>query len=281
MDPPRSTELDPEPRSTPPAGLNKVVIYVPAYNAASTLPQILERIPAGVREKVHELLVIDDHSEDNTYLVAVGYREVQGLHNLQVIRNTEKVGYGGSQKIAYRRAIEQGLAGVVMLHGDAQYAPELVGGLLEPVHKGEADMVFGSRMTGDPLAGGMPLIRYLGNHFLTTIQNWMLGTAISEFHSGYRVYSVDALRKVPYERLSSDYHFDTQMLILFVEHGLRIRELPIPTHYGSEKSYVNIWKYGVNVLITTATYAAHRRGIRRSGNWGRILESFESRRSHP
>jgi len=119
----------------------------------------------------------------------------------------------------------------------------------------------------------MPLIRYLGNRFLTAIQNWILGTAISEFHSGYRVYSVDALRKLPYEELSSDYPFDTEMLILFVEHGLRIRELSIPTHYGGEKSYVNIWKYGVNVLTTTATYAAHRHGIRRSRNWGRILES--------
>jgi glycosyltransferase involved in cell wall biosynthesis len=259
------------PTSTPPAGLNKVAIYVPAYNAASTLPRVLDRIPTGVREKVHELLVIDNNSEDNTYLVAAGYREAQGLHNLEIIRNPENVGYGGSQKIAYRRAIEQGLAGVAMLHGDAQYAPELVGELIEPVLNGEADMVFGSRMTGDPLAGGMPLIRYLGNRFLTTAQNLILGTDISEFHSGYRVYSVDALKKVPYERLSSDYHFDTEMLILFVEHGLHIHERPIPTHYGSEKNYVNIWKYGLNVLTTTATFAAHRRGIRRSRNWGRIL----------
>ena len=273
MDPQQSTELDPGPRSAPPVGLDRVVIYVPAYNAASTLPQVLERIPAEIRDNVHEVLVIDDKSDDNTHLVAANYGKVQGLNNLQIIRNKENVGYGGSQKIAYRRAIDEGLAVVAMLHGDAQYAPELVGRLLEPVLKGDADMVFGSRITGDPLAGGMPLIRYLGNRFLTTVQNWILGTAISEFHSGYRVYSVDALRKVPYERLSSDYHFDTEMLILFVEHALRIRELSIPTHYGSEKNYVNIWKYGANVLTTTASYAAHRRGIRRSRNWGRILGS--------
>lgn len=253
------------------ADLRKVVIYVPAYNAAATLPRVLDRIPVDVREKVQEILVVDNHSEDNTYLVAAGYKEMNGLYNLQVIRNERNLGYGGSQKLAYRRAADQELSGVAMLHGDAQYAPEIIGELIEPILKGEADMVFGSRMSGDPRAGGMPLIRYLGNRFLTTIQNKILGTGISEFHSGYRVYSVDALRKVPFERLSSDYHFDTEILILFVDRGLRIREMPIPTHYGDEKNYVNIWKYGIEVLVTTISYALHRRGVRKSRNWERIF----------
>lgn len=115
-----------------------------------------------------------------------------------------------------------------MLHGDARYVPEIIGDLLTPILAGEADMVFGSRMSGDPRKGGMPLIRYLGNRVLTGLQNRALGTKISEFQSGYRVYSVDALRKVPFERLSSDYHFDTEILILFVDRGLRIAEQPIP-----------------------------------------------------
>jgi glycosyltransferase involved in cell wall biosynthesis len=251
--------------------LNKVVIYVPAYNAAATLPRVLDRIPPEVREKVHEILVVDNHSEDNTYLVAAGYRAENNVFNLEVIRNERNEGYGGSQKIAYQRALKQGLGGVAMLHGDAQYAPELLERLLDPVLRGEADMVFGSRMAGDPRAGGMPLIRYLGNRFLTTVQNFVLGTKISEFHSGYRVYSVDALRRVPFKRCASDYHFDTETLILFVHHGLRIKELPIPTHYGSEKNYVNIWRYGLQVLVTTVTYSLHRRGLRRSRNWSRIL----------
>jgi len=251
--------------------LEKVAIYVPAYNAASTLPRVLDRIPASVREKVHEILVVDNHSEDNTYLVAAGYRAQNNVYNLQVVRNERNEGYGGSQKIAYRRATELGLGGVAMLHGDAQYAPELLETLLAPILSGEADMVFGSRMSGDPRKGGMPLIRYLGNRVLTTIQNKILGTSISEFHSGYRVYAVDALRKLPFERLSSDYHFDTEILILFVNAGLRIAEMPIPTHYGDEKNYVNIWRYGLRVLVTTLTYALHRRGIRRSRNWSRIL----------
>jgi hypothetical protein len=158
-----------------------------------------------------------------------------------------------------------------MLHGDAQYAPELVGELIEPILEGKADMIFGSRMSGHPLKGGMPLHRYLGNRALTTFQNIFLGTRMSEFHSGYRVYSVDALKKIPFERLSSDYHFDTEIIILFIRNQLRISERPIPTHYGDEKNYVNIWKYGLDVLITTTSYFLHRIGLRKSRNWKRII----------
>lgn len=253
------------------AQLGKVTIYVPAYNAAATLPRVLDRIPADIRDKVHEILIVDNHSTDDTQGVAAEYRESKGVDNLKIIRNEKNLGYGGSQKLAYRRAIDQSLGAIVMLHGDAQYAPEILGDLLSPILSGEADMVFGSRMSGDPRKGGMPLIRYLGNRFLTTIQNWVLGTRVSEFHSGYRVYSVEALRQVPFERLSSDYHFDTEILILFVDRRLRIAEMPIPTHYGDEKNYVNIWKYGLEVLITTVSYALHKKRLRRSRNWTRIF----------
>jgi glycosyltransferase involved in cell wall biosynthesis len=251
--------------------LTQVAIYVPAYNAAATLPRVLDRIPPDIRDRFHEILIVDNHSADDTYLVAARYKDENGVFNLQVVRNDRNLGYGGSQKLAYSRAVDQSLAGIAMLHGDAQYAPEIIGELLLPILSGEADMVFGSRMSGDPRKGGMPLIRYLGNRFLTTLQNWALGTKISEFHSGYRVYSVEALRKVPFDRLSSDYHFDTEILILFVDRKLRIAEMPIPTHYGDEKNYVNIWKYGIEVLVTTMTYVLHRRGIRKSKNWARIF----------
>ena len=260
----------------PAINLGRVMIYVPAYNAAVTLPRVLDRISPEVRDAVYEILIVDNNSEDDTSPVAVGYREKNGVFNLKVIRNERNEGYGGSQKLAYARAIDAGLGGVAMLHGDAQYAPELIGELLEPILKGEADMVFGSRMAGNPLKGGMPLIRFLGNRALTTVQNLVLGTRISEFHSGYRVYSVDALRRVPFDQLSSDYHFDTEVLILFVNEGLRIREMPIPTHYGDEENYVNIWRYGMRVLVTTISYALHRRGLRRSRNWSRILGSRKS-----
>lgn len=251
--------------------MDKVAIYIPAFNAARTLPRVLERIPPSVRDNVAEIFVVDNHSQDNTHLVAVGFRELNGVHNLEVIRNPRNVGYGGSQKIAYRRCIERGYKCVAMLHGDAQYAPELLETLIAPVLAGEADMAFGSRMRGDPLGGGMPRHRYLGNRFLTEVQNRLLGLSLSEYHSGYRVYSVEALAKLPFELLSDDFHFDTEIIVLFAHHGLRIAELPIPTHYGDEENHVNIWKYGMDVLVTTASYHLHRQGLRRSRNWSRIL----------
>jgi len=256
---------------TLPVRADKIAIFIPAFNAASTIVNVLDRIPPQLKNQVGEIFVIDNNSTDNTQMVVIDYRESKGMHNLEVIRNPKNMGYGGSQKIAYRRCIEKGYECVAMLHGDAQYAPELLESLIEPVIKGEADMVFGSRMKGDPLGGGMPIIRFLGNRALTTLQNIFLGTRLSEFHSGYRVFSVKALNKIPFERFSSDYHFDTEIIILFVDKKLRVIEKTIPTHYGDEENYVNIWDYGMKVLITTSTYFLHRKKIRRSKNWLRIL----------
>jgi len=250
----------------------RVAIFIPAFNAASTVVNVLDRIPLNIRDKMAEIFVIDNASTDNTSMVVVDYRSKNGLHNLEVIKNSQNLGYGGSQKVAYRRCIDKGYDCVAMLHGDAQYAPELLETLISPVLEGKADMIFGSRISGDPLKGGMPIIRFLGNRFLTTLQNFFLGTRLSEFHSGYRVFSVKALEKIPFEKFSSDYHFDTEMIILFADRKLRIQEMPIPTHYGDEKNYVNIWDYGMKVLVTTVTYFLHRRGLRRSRNWGRILD---------
>lgn len=254
-----------------PKNLSQFAIYIPAYNAALTLPRVFSRLPEHVKRQVEEILVVDNHSADDTNLVAIGIKEKENLHNLQVIRNERNEGYGGSQKIAYQYCIERGHLGVVMLHGDAQYAPELVETLLQPVLRGEADMVFGSRFTGNPLKGGMPLHRYLGNRVLTTLQNLFLGMNLSEYHSGYRVYSVEALKKVPFQRFSSDYHFDTEIIISFIDRKLRIKEMPIPTHYGDEENYVNVWKYGTQVLVSTITYFLHKRRWRRSRGWSRIL----------
>lgn len=268
-------EIDPE-------GTGKVIsrknlaIFIPAFNAAKTISTVLDRIPNHLRESVVEIFVIDNDSTDDTSVVAIDYAETHGVHNLEVIKNPKNMGYGGSQKIAYQRCIDKGYGAVAMLHGDAQYAPELLGTLIKPVVDGEADMVFGSRMDGDPLKGGMPIIRFLGNRALTMMQNFFLGTKLSEFHSGYRVFSVDALKKIPFDRFSSDYHFDTEIIILFVDQKLRIKEMPIPTHYGDEENYVNIWDYGMKVLISTFSYFLHRKGFRRSRNWGRILDNNAS-----
>lgn len=241
----------------------KIAIFIPAYNAASTLPKVLDRIPPHIRDEVQEIFVIDNNSPDNTYLIAVGYQHQNRDFKLSVFRNKDNYGYGGSQKIAYQYAIEQGHDVVVMLHGDAQYAPEYLVHLLAPFRQGEGvDMVFGSRMSGAPLKGGMPLHRFLGNKVLTAIQNRVLGTRISEFHSGYRAFRCASLRRIPFTNCSDSYHFDTEVIIQMVEAGMTIAELPIPTHYGDEKSYVRVWQYGVNVLKVMGKYVVHKRGLR-------------------
>lgn len=242
----------------------KIAIFIPAYNAARTLPIVLDRIPESLTEKVGEIFVIDNASPDNTYLIAIGYREAKNFHKLNVFRNDANRGYGGSQKIAYQYALDQGYQAVVMLHGDAQYAPEKIPYLLEPIERGEADLVFGSRMTGDPLKGGMPLHRFLGNKLLTAIQNRVLDMNLTEFHSGFRAFNCLALKQVPFHLCSDDYHFDTEVIIQFRVAGLRILEMPIPTYYGSERSHVNVIQYGLNVLKVTGEYYLHAKGLRRA-----------------
>jgi glycosyltransferase involved in cell wall biosynthesis len=251
----------------------KAAIYIPAFNAALTLPDVLNRIPDNIKDEVREILVVDNHSTDDTFEVAQSFKEKIG--NLKIIRNEENVGYGGSQKIAYQYFIDKGFDYVAMLHGDAQYAPELLETLIDLAINHNYGIVFGSRMQGDPLQGGMPIHRYCGNRFLTYIQNLLLNIRLSEFHSGYRIYALDELKKLPFQKLSSDYHFDTEILILFLHYRLTIGESPIPTHYGDEENYVNIYQYGINVLVTTLTYFLHTRKWRNSKPWSRILSSEE------
>ncbi|MEE9185570.1 MAG: glycosyltransferase family 2 protein [Candidatus Binatia bacterium] len=248
---------------SPSPAVLKIAIYIPTYNAGHTLPIVLDRIPEDVKSKVMEIFIVDNASPDNTYLIGVGYKNEKGMHNLNIYKNETNLGYGGSQKVAYRYAIEKGYDVVVMLHGDAQYAPEKISYLLEPLENDEADMVFGSRIAGLPLRGGMPLHRFLGNKFLTAIQNYVLDWNLSEYHSGFRVFSCAALRQIPFDTCSDYYHFDTEILVQFKLKGLRVVERPIPTHYGSERSYVNVWRYGLDVLYTLVEYLLHRRGIRR------------------
>jgi glycosyltransferase involved in cell wall biosynthesis len=246
-------------------------IYLPAYNAALTLPSVLDRIPEELKSKAACILVVDNHSADDTQQVALRYKAEQNLKNLEVQRMPRNLGYGGSQKFAYRYCIDRGIDVVAMLHADGQYAPEILAEMMAPILNSEADMVFGSRIKGNPLQGGMPLHRYLGNRVLTTFQNLFLGSRLSEFHSGYRIFNVHTLVQLKFERLSDDYHFDTEMIILHLRDNLRIVERPIPTHYGDEENYVNIWSYGMQVLVTTASYFLHTIGLRRSRNWTRIL----------
>lgn len=238
----------------------RIGIFVIAYNAVNKLDWTLDRIPENVWERVEEVFLFDDCSTDNTYYAAIGYKHAKHLEKLTVHRNTQNLRYGGNQKAGYQYAIERGFDIVVMLHADGQYAPEVLPQLLEPLEKDEADVVFGSRMAAgeDPRAGGMPLYKYVGNRILTTIENRIVGMNLSEFHSGYRLYSCEALKKVPFMLNSNEWHFDTNILIQFHEAGLRIVERPIPTYYGDEICYVNGMAYAFNCVKTALRYRLHK-----------------------
>jgi glycosyltransferase involved in cell wall biosynthesis len=243
--------------------LKRIGILVVAYNAASTLEQVLDRIPRDFVPRITEVLVCDDHSEDSTYLVGLGYQQQSGDLPLTVVRHPRNLGYGGNQKAGYRWAIERGLDIVVMLHGDGQYAPEMLPQLVEPLELDKCDAVFGSRMMerGAARRGGMPLYKYVGNRILTTFQNALVGTDLSEWHSGYRAYSVAALEQVPFEGNSDDFDFDTQIILQLLEAGKRIDEISIPTFYGDEISYVNGMKYARDVAGRVLRYRAHKMGL--------------------
>ena len=239
----------------------RVLIFIVAYNAEKTIASVLSRIPEELRQPNVEVLAIDDFSKDKTFQAGLQFHE-DGLA-VTMLRTPENQGYGGNQKLGYRYAIEHGFDIVALVHGDGQYTPEKLPELLAPLVAGEADAVFGSRMIhkSDALKGGMPLYKWLGNQTLTTFQNRLLGTQLSEFHSGYRLYSVSALRQIPFERNSNDFHFDTEIIVQLVLRGLRIRELPIPTFYGDEICHVNGLKYAGDVVKTMFGCRVHQLGI--------------------
>jgi glycosyltransferase involved in cell wall biosynthesis len=243
--------------------MKRIGILVVAYNAASTLAHVLDRIPREFVPRITEILVCDDHSQDSTYLVGLGYQQVYKDLPVKVVRHARNLGYGGNQKAGYRWAIDSGLDVVVMLHGDGQYAPEALPQVVEPLELDKCDAVFGSRMleAGAARLGGMPLYKYVGNRILTRFQNAVAGMDLSEWHSGYRAYKVAALREIPFEGNSDDFDFDTQIIVQLHEAGKRIEEIPIPTFYGDEISRVNGLRYARDVSLHAVRYRAHKMGL--------------------
>jgi glycosyltransferase involved in cell wall biosynthesis len=261
----------------------RIGIFVIAYNAVNKLDWTLDRIPSEVWDKVDEVFLFDDCSTDNTFYAAIGYKHVKSLEKLTVHRNGKNLRYGGNQKAGYEYAIGRGLDIVVMLHADGQYAPEVLPELLEPLEKGEADMVFGSRMAAgcDPRAGGMPFYKFVGNKILTWLENKITGMKLSEFHSGYRLYSCEALRKVPFLQNSNEWHFDTDILIQFHEAGLKICERPIPTYYGDEICYVNGLSYAFNCMKAALTYRLHKANLTYEAKYDLSGDQYSYKRSDP
>ena len=241
----------------------RIGILVVAYNAVTTLVDVLDRIPESFRPSIDVVLVSDDHSTDQTYETALEYQGASNALPLTVVRQPRNLGYGGNQKFGYRWLAEHGIDIAVLLHGDGQYAPEVMPELVDPLLTGRADVVLGSRMltAGGARAGGMPLYKFVGNKILTRFQNRVSGLELSEWHSGYRAFSLVALERTPFEENSDGFDFDTEVLLQLYDSGARIAEVPIPTYYGDEICHVNGLAYAKDVSLDVVRYRLARLGF--------------------
>jgi glycosyltransferase involved in cell wall biosynthesis len=243
-------------RGTSASTKDKVVIVMPAYNAAKTLEDTFRAIPPGFYD---EVVVVDDYSRDGTVA------EAQRL-NLKAIRHPHNVGYGGNQKTCYMEALRDGATIVVMLHPDGQYDPAIIPEMLKPIREGRADMVLGSRMMipGGAARGGMPLWKRIANRFLTFVENLAMGRRFSECHTGYRAYSRRFLETVPFLRNDNGFVFDTEVIFQAVHFDLPVVEVPISTRYFEDASSVGFRAgvvYGLGTLYTALRFRLHRWGL--------------------
>lgn len=247
-----------------PDSRKRILLFIVAYNAEKHIEGVLRRIPYSFLEKYdYEILLIDDSSADSTFEIATQFQNDHSSLRIKILYNPINQGYGGNQKIGYQYAITHAFDIVLLLHGDGQYAPEHIESLISPILQEKADAVLGSRMIkkSDARKGGMPLYKFIGNIILTRLQNTILRTQLSEFHSGYRAYSVKALRSLPFDRNTNHFHFDTQIIIQFLLGKLRIQEVPIPTYYGDEICHVNGIRYAWNVLKVSLASRLHQMSI--------------------
>lgn len=234
----------------------KLVIVLPAYNAAKTLEKTWLEIPFDI---VDEVVLVDDASRDDT----VEKAKVLGIHH--IVKHENNLGYGGNQKSCYRKALEIGADIVIMLHPDYQYTPLLIHSMAYLIAHEVYPVVFGSRILGrGALRGGMPTYKYIANRLLTLFQNYMIGQKLSEYHTGYRAFSSEVLTKINFETNSNDFVFDNQMISQIFMSGFEIAEITCPTKYFEEASSINFSrsvKYGFGVLKTSFTHFLHRSGL--------------------
>jgi glycosyltransferase involved in cell wall biosynthesis len=227
----------------------KVIVVLPAYNAALTMEKTIAEIP---RDVVDEIVLVDDNSTDNSIEVAtrIGIKHI--------IRHTENKGYGGNQKSCYNKALELNGDIIIMLHPDYQYTPKLLLAMISVIGNDLYKVVFGSRILGKgALKGGMPLYKYIANRFLTLFQNIMMNQKLSEYHTGYRAYHRDVLKSIDYNQNSDDFIFDNEMIAQIFYEGFEIAEITCPTKYFEEASSINFsrsMKYGLGVIKVSILY---------------------------
>jgi glycosyltransferase involved in cell wall biosynthesis len=234
----------------------KIVVVLPAYNAELTLKKTYQEIPFDI---VDEVILVDDFSKDNTYDLG------KKLGIKHIIHHEENKGYGGNQKTCYRKALELDADIVIMLHPDYQYTPLLIPAMVSLIGSGLYQVVFGSRILGkSALNGGMPKYKYFANRLLTFIQNVLMNQKLTEYHTGYRAYSAEVLRKINFEKNSDDFVFDNEMIALMFYNGFTIAEITCPTKYFEEASSINFRrsvKYGFGVLGVSILYFLTKKGI--------------------
>ncbi len=245
----------------------KVIVVMPAYNAERTLRMTYEELPKDI---VSSVILVDDGSRDETLTIA---REL----GLEVFLHNRNYGYGANQKTCYTEALKAGAEIIVMVHPDYQYDPRLVPQIVEPISKGEADVVFGSRLKlGTALKEGMPWWKYYSNRFLTGIENLTFGLHLSEFHTGYRAFRREVLERCNYTMNDDGFIFDQEIVAQVVATNYRIAEIPVPTRYfaeASSASFVASCVYGFKILWLVFRYVLHRRGLIKS----RQFESLRAR----
>lgn len=233
----------------------KVIVVLPAYNAAETLAQTIAEIP----DVVDELILCDDASIDNTVEVA------KSLNIPHIIQHQDNKGYGGNQKSLYNKALELGGDIIIMVHPDYQYTPMLIVPMVHVIAEGLYPVVLGSRILGvGALKGGMPIYKYIANRFLTFTQNLLVGYKLSEYHTGYRAFDKKVLQGISYNTNSDDFIFDNQMLSQIIYHGYDIGEVTCPTKYFDEASSINFKRsaeYGIGVLWVSFKHFLQRMGI--------------------
>ena len=235
----------------------KVFVVLPAYNAERTLEQTYREIPLDI---VDGVLLVDDGSIDSTVSLA-------GKLGIETILHDRNIGYGGNQKTCYQEALGRGADIIVMVHPDYQYTPKLIMAFASMIAFDVYDVVLGSRIIGGKaLKGGMPIYKYIANRVLTAFENIMLGTKLSEFHTGYRAFSREVLETIPLNENSNDFVFDNEMLVQIIFFGFRIGEISCPTRYfegASSINFVRASRYGVGVIITALKYVIHRLNLRK------------------